>query len=78
VLDDDGELDLLLLGQERLARRGLQVQPKVVGVVGSERSGWFRHSSPLPRFSSSVLVLEASPSAGRPFGVFGISDPVRS
>ena len=37
VLDQDGELDLLLLGEEWLARRRLQVQAEVVGVVGPER-----------------------------------------
>ena len=34
---------LLLLGEEWLACGGLQVQPKVVGVVGSQRARWFRH-----------------------------------
>ena len=43
ALDGLGELDLLFLREERLARGGLQVEPEVVGVVRAERSGRFSH-----------------------------------
>ena len=34
ALDGHGELDLFLLGQQRLARRRLEVEAQIVGVVG--------------------------------------------
>jgi hypothetical protein len=52
MLDQDGELDLLLLGEEWLARRRLQVQPEVVGIIRAERACRFWHEL--------TLLLEAS------------------
>ena len=43
ALDGHGELDLLLLREEWLARRRLQVQAKIVGVVGPQGTRWFGH-----------------------------------
>src|SRR5207249_10852261 len=43
ALDGHGELDLLLLGQQRLASRRLQVEAKVVSVVGPQGTRRLRH-----------------------------------
>ena len=42
-LDRHGELHLFLLGEQRLAGRRLEVEAKIVCVVGPEGTRWFGH-----------------------------------
>src|SRR6266542_10058 len=57
LLDGHGEHDLLLLGEERLSGRGLQVQAEVVGVVGAQWASRFGHFLPW-------VLLQQLPSSG--------------
>ena len=43
ALDGHGKLDLLLLGEERLPSRRLEVEPEVVGVVRAQWASRFSH-----------------------------------
>jgi hypothetical protein len=71
VLDEDRELDLLFLREEWLARRRLQVQPEIVGVIGAQRTCRFWHPSFLsPRsllpVGARTAPLEVFGTSGRP------------
>src|SRR5206468_6067387 len=66
ALDGHGKLHLFLLGEQRLARRSLQVEAEIISVVGPQgtrRLGHFvsRSSSrPGPPHSAAHLIIENS------------------